>query len=259
VIEGGFQDRQHPVRSGAAAAHGLGAGVGGAVLWRGAGLAAQPRRRFGDLLMPADDVRFGQLRQLDRAQFRGDPCRSRPIEPIGCLATAPQIVGAIVGERVRDGIGAIERGEIAGLLACFATEPSARAPAPARSRTRSAHPDRAHRRRRRSPHSAGGHHRSGSGQPRCRPWRPCGSRARSPATARSNTARAGPPVLPAPSGYRSSGCEPCGPWRVLSVRSVWSRVERHQADRFPYGKDTERMFPDKGGTQWTHSFVISKR
>src|SRR5690242_7115019 len=87
-------------------------------------LCPQSRRRLGSLLMPSDNARLAELRQLDAAQRRFDPSVSRCVEPIHRLATASQIVGAVIGERIGDGVGTIERREITGLFPGLLIEPS---------------------------------------------------------------------------------------------------------------------------------------
>jgi hypothetical protein len=126
MIECSFENGQHPVCGRAALAHGFYTGVRLPMLLRRAGLSAQPRRGVGDLLMPLDDPPVAQLGERDCAEVRRDPCRGRSIEPIDRFAAAAQIVGTIVGERVGDGVGAIERHEIAGVFPRLAGKPVAR-------------------------------------------------------------------------------------------------------------------------------------
>src|SRR6267154_3589926 len=126
MVERGLEDRQNPVRCRAASAHGFGAGVCRPMLRGGTGLGAQPRGGLGDLLMPSDDFSLCQPVEHDGADFGLDPRSSGPIEAINRLTTAALVVGAVIGERVGDGVGTIKRHEIAGCLSCLALKPPAR-------------------------------------------------------------------------------------------------------------------------------------
>src|SRR5271154_5165525 len=76
--------------------------------------------------MPADNPPLGQLIERPRSKLRPAPCGCRSVEAIGRLAAAALVIGTIVDEGVGDGVGAIERHEIASLLPRLALKPSAR-------------------------------------------------------------------------------------------------------------------------------------
>ena len=69
---------------------------------------------------------LGQLRNFESAEFRHNPRGGGPIEAINRFATAPEIIGSVFGERIGNGVGAIERRELACLFLSFPVEPRSR-------------------------------------------------------------------------------------------------------------------------------------
>ena len=73
-----------------------------------------------------DDLSLCQPVEHDRAKLGLDPGRSGPIEAVPGLTTAAPVIGAVVGERVGDGVGMVKRHKITGRLPRLAVKPPAR-------------------------------------------------------------------------------------------------------------------------------------
>jgi hypothetical protein len=86
---------------------------------------SQPRRGLGDLLVPPLDTSLGELRDLDGAEPGLDPRSYDGLNPIRRFPTSALVVGEIIGNRVLDRVGAVERDEATGLFGRLRAEPVA--------------------------------------------------------------------------------------------------------------------------------------